>query len=48
MLKIILTLSQYIQKYFSAKSKCASQIGFWLGVNFIGLGFKTKSNRIGF
>jgi len=48
MLKINLTVSQYIQKYFSAKSKCASQIGFWLGVKFIGLGFITKSNHLGF
>jgi hypothetical protein len=46
MLKII--LSQYTQKYFSAKSKCASQIEFWFGVKFIGLGFNTKPNHIGF
>jgi hypothetical protein len=48
MLKIILTLSKYAQKYSSTKSKCESQIGFQLGVKFIGLGFNTKSNCIGF
>jgi hypothetical protein len=48
MLKIILTLNQYAQNYSSAKSECASQIRFWLGVKFIGLGFNTKSNHIGF
>ncbi len=48
MLKIISTLSQYAKKYFTAKSKCASQIGFWLGFKFIGLGFNTKLNCIGF
>jgi hypothetical protein len=48
MLKIISTLSQYAQKYSNAKSKCASQIGFWLGVKFIGLRFNIKPNRIGF
>jgi hypothetical protein len=48
MLKIILTLSQYIQKYFSAKSKCANQIEFWIRVKFIGLRFNTKSNCLGF
>jgi hypothetical protein len=45
MLKIISTLSQYAQKDLNAKSKCASQIGFWFGVKLIGLGFNTKPNH---